>query len=829
MRDWLKTTLRFLVLAGITVFIVTCNDSSAPFDVGSPLFQISDGATDGNEDLFFLPPLVSNPVGHPNYGDRPLNPDLEGAVFASICALDLATCDVDFDGGDVPGPPWVVDPLPMTLNGDHYEVVWNAKGVPTEVDYRINIFIGNQYIGFRDVDPGQGGACTTEGDEGAFCAFKNNAPIKVRIESFAACIASDPTFDADDPDAACATAFLDPGDYLALSSDEEETIGIATLTQGSGAISMQTCPDLRDRDYRANLEEGLIDLPTFGDCVVMDALVPETDALEGIATLCDAFDEAVGLTPLQRGRGTVHRFSTDPGFEGVYALPHADLEDACSQTAQMQGRLVEEFTGVERFAMALRRSWWTIQDRVRDWIEPASLHASAPLPCHRGGTGCSSSGPFRSHFEVSIPGGIDFHPDPVGPVGPFVRDLGVHDPEFVVQDVMVKAWDSGQCDPAEETEEYVCGDATIEETIPELLANVRLTVKVDEGDNARVREGSSTEDSFFEEVTIYTDQSGVGSFDVKVGDGESTILVDGIGVRVGKGNVYSPDLNDETSEVQLLDDEALEFTVTGFKFDDGFEMEPSAWTPSGEWNRSTLTHSPDPIINAAYTNGFVLLAEGDISEGALPSEALSGEGELPSPFGGYVFWYGEPTSGRPETGNYMETQIEGDVSLSGGESEGPNSGRLVSPEIILPEGGLYSLQFDTWFEIEGFDAHAFDIMEVLVKVGTVETSLGMLNPEDDPDPLPGHPPVPFSSVGYDTAPDWISRTLGVSSFAGSTIQLIFQFDTGDELYNGFRGWIVDNVSITVVEPPSVAGALVAGASVSGGGLNPVPPVASRQR
>ena len=254
-------------------------------------------------------------------------------------------------------------------------------------------------------------------------------------------------------------------------------------------------------------------------------------------------------------------------------------------------------------------------------------------------------------------------------------------------------------------------------------------------------------------------------------------------------------------------------------FDDGFET-LSGWTPTGLWNRSTLTTSPTPIFNAAYPT-YVDLASGDVSGGALPS-----------PFGGtWVFWYGDPTPSVPTTGNFMGTQVGGDAAGSGGTSTGfvGNSGTLTSPNITLPTNGQTALlKFDTWFEIESVDPDAFDIMLVSVEdVGLPGTTeLGVLNPGSAP--LTGAAATPLTSGGFDIAPVWFEVTHNLDAFKGKTIRLIFEFDTGDELYNGFRGWIIDNVRITMETPPPMAPASLLQGSPQSGTLNPARPKRSRQ-
>jgi hypothetical protein len=222
-------------------------------------------------------------------------------------------------------------------------------------------------------------------------------------------------------------------------------------------------------------------------------------------------------------------------------------------------------------------------------------------------------------------------------------------------------------------------------------------------------------------------------------------------------------------------------------FEDGFETATS-WSAQGFWNRSTL----QDITNAAVPT-FVQLAPGDASAGALP---------LPIE-GTYAFWYGEAGSG-----NFLGTQSQGDFAGSGGTSEAPNAGTLTSPILQIPQGAsTASVRFSTWFEIESVNPNesGYDLMTISVfdEASGVTTDLGRLNPFVDPT-LPERNPIPFTSGGFNAPPVWRTAYADLSAFAGANIRLIFTFDTVDGLYNGFRGWIIDDVVVS--DEPVPAGA-----------------------
>jgi hypothetical protein len=238
-----------------------------------------------------------------------------------------------------------------------------------------------------------------------------------------------------------------------------------------------------------------------------------------------------------------------------------------------------------------------------------------------------------------------------------------------------------------------------------------------------------------------------------------------------------------------FDPQSLTFTATvgdvvvSF-FSDGFEEE-SGWSFAPFWNRSTLETDGQPFLNQAFLQEYVSLASDDASGGALPS-----------PFtGDFALWYGEPSAG-----NFIGTQIE-EGPGTGGTSTAPNGGDAESPEFLIPASASAAvLRFDTWFEIEGVNPIGFDIMSILVSEDGSETLVGTLNPISLP--VFGEPPIPFTTRGLDLAPAWQERAFDLSAFKGKTVSLIFRFATGDHQYNGFRGWLIDDVRVNSDPLPS---------------------------
>lgn len=213
-------------------------------------------------------------------------------------------------------------------------------------------------------------------------------------------------------------------------------------------------------------------------------------------------------------------------------------------------------------------------------------------------------------------------------------------------------------------------------------------------------------------------------------------------------------------------------------FYEDFEGDMNNWEMTGMWNILTNT----TLFNQAYPE-FINIAPNDTSEGKIPHAYQ----------GAKMAWYG-----NVDAGNYMGEQSPFDNPLSGGTSTEPNSGLLLSPPINLAGLSEASVNFWSWFEIESVNPNQFgyDLMEVYVlDASDNETLLGKLNPYTDPI-LSDRRPIPFTSGGFNQAPVWKYEEFDLTNYAGTTVRLKFKFDTRDGLYNGFRGWFIDNIRVT---------------------------------
>ena len=505
-----------------------------------------------------------------------------------------------------------------------------------------------------------------------------------------------------------------------------------------------------------------IDNPKFGSCVTVDVDEDGTpyDGA-GVAFVCDA-EAAVGsLDPAQQELVTLHRkHDNDP----VEALPHA--ADQCPT--------IITIGSVKGLFRALVQGKWKKAGQ-----QLASLVAPKPLYARRldaGAGGAIADGGF-SDFQFALPA----------------------------------------------TMEISSGNAQVALAGSTLPAKPTVFVKDFLGNpvaNAHVH--FSTTDGSVAPLSDSTDANGIASVDWTIGPAgdlsQDSMIAYGVGLAAANANgprpgtdpflpeMTDPPFNDGTNGTAVeLDTGVVTFTATPIE---GFET-ASGWGATGFWHRSTLAG----IINQAFTDGLVTLGAGDASAGAMPS-----------PFAGtYSFWYGtEPGAGvGTENGNYIGPRSGNNAngSLSGGESTVANTGVLSSPAFVVPADGM--LRFETWWEIESFDPQSFDLMNILVEeVGVGTDSLGTLNPVVDPD---GAPNQPFTTNGFNLAPGWVGFNVSLNAYAGKTIKLHFDFNTLDANYNGFRGWLLDNVR--VVPEPII---LFSRALTSSRTLNPPRPAGTRR-
>ncbi|HDS30811.1 MAG TPA: hypothetical protein ENN67_07180 [Firmicutes bacterium] len=216
-------------------------------------------------------------------------------------------------------------------------------------------------------------------------------------------------------------------------------------------------------------------------------------------------------------------------------------------------------------------------------------------------------------------------------------------------------------------------------------------------------------------------------------------------------------------------------------------------TVSGDilW-RVTDPTSP-PVQCTFYANGICTLPPDDTSEGWMP-EAYEGHRYM---------WYGEELDDTPPSSPHGGSFIDewnGTTSPGGTSSNGANAGVARTGPINLTGHSELTLTLQTWWEIESVDPSImFDAMDILISTdNNYWTRLDRLNPlsEPIPDDSGQNAPKPYTSAGFFQAAIWSALVFDISSYGGnSTVYLRFDFDTRDGLYNGFRSWVVDDITI----------------------------------
>ncbi len=189
-----------------------------------------------------------------------------------------------------------------------------------------------------------------------------------------------------------------------------------------------------------------------------------------------------------------------------------------------------------------------------------------------------------------------------------------------------------------------------------------------------------------------------------------------------------------------------------------------------------------------------------ICENPADAACIPTPGALPNAYAGSgAFWFGNPASA-----NFL---VEGGTCdpLSGGTG-GPVGGSLVSPWIPTGYANPLSLSFYSAWEIESVDPQGppggYDQMLVEAQGGAGASGewvlVGSLNPAVD---VNGEAYQPYTSGGFNQAPIWVNYVFDLTPFASlPEIRIRFRFDSKDEQYNGFRGWLVDEVEVFGVVP-----------------------------
>ena len=224
-------------------------------------------------------------------------------------------------------------------------------------------------------------------------------------------------------------------------------------------------------------------------------------------------------------------------------------------------------------------------------------------------------------------------------------------------------------------------------------------------------------------------------------------------------------------------DEGEVSTVTDVNGNYSFNnLEPDVYIVAEQLQPGWLQTSPPSgfiaeIFNADFSDssGNPSLDGFTIDNSGAPVEGLwhlsTGRGEQPGHSADDSMYFGTG-EGADGGGNY-------DV--------GDTAGRIVSPEIDLTEVSSAELSFNYFLETEN-GAPFYDNARVfVVENGGVLTEITS-NADELEDPTTG----------------WTNATVDLTPYAGSSVQLQFDFSTGDDVLNAFEGWYVDDVTVNSI-------------------------------
>lgn len=205
----------------------------------------------------------------------------------------------------------------------------------------------------------------------------------------------------------------------------------------------------------------------------------------------------------------------------------------------------------------------------------------------------------------------------------------------------------------------------------------------------------------------------------------------------------------------------------------------SGWSSTASFTVAAAPAVPAPVT-FPYTTGF---------ESGAGNWQLNGLWNLlnyqPAAHGGNITaWYGAPASDF-ENGSY--------------DTGAPNTGDLTSPPIPIPNSGTPYLRFWSWYVAE--TGPNWDQRWVQISTN-------------------GGPFTNVYQMTGDPSGFWMqSPFIDLAPYAGQTIRIRFHFETLDARYNGFRGWLIDDLQVQDMTLPTCdpdeSGALTYGDAVSG--------------
>jgi hypothetical protein len=224
-----------------------CGDGepTVPAHPDQTVLAIVDGTDElGNDDFFFLPPMVPDPSDHPSFDPGAFDPSL--APVVEICELRSS------GDGCVDGPALATFTVASgsgsetvrlgDLDAEHYIVNWHTKAfdLNPELMYRITVLAEEVTLGYADVDIVTSGTELKRAAAGEYITLKNGRtlPIKFRIEQGA--LSTEYVFDGTGmefgPRPLIAVAFTDATGTDIYPVGAEESYIFSLFDTGSGLV-----------------------------------------------------------------------------------------------------------------------------------------------------------------------------------------------------------------------------------------------------------------------------------------------------------------------------------------------------------------------------------------------------------------------------------------------------------------------------------------------------------------------------------------------------------------------------------------------------------------
>jgi alpha-tubulin suppressor-like RCC1 family protein len=171
------------VFLAVALVAAGCNEGPITPELVGPSFEISDAAHNGgNENFFFLPPMVASPTPAGTFDDT-LDPTVQICVWTGTdCGTTLELYELETGRGS--------ETVRVSKEDEHYIVNWHTDDILTEnplddgETYRIRIIVEGQLLGFADVEVVNSGRGLKNVNTDEFIALKDGRtlPIKFRIE-----------------------------------------------------------------------------------------------------------------------------------------------------------------------------------------------------------------------------------------------------------------------------------------------------------------------------------------------------------------------------------------------------------------------------------------------------------------------------------------------------------------------------------------------------------------------------------------------------------------------------------------------------------------------